>query len=111
MSCTRDMFGRGGGSSFSLLPELIVGFLTSQGDSGGPLVCSVQGRLTLTGIVSWGRGCAMKDKPGVYTRVSRFLSWIHTHTGGELGLASEEDTAHFSTDSAHRRHLATSLRH
>nr|XP_006218942.1 urokinase-type plasminogen activator [Vicugna pacos] len=58
-----------------------------QGDSGGPMVCSIQGRLTLTGIVSWGRDCAMKDKPGVYTRVSSFLPWIHTHTGGETGLA------------------------
>ncbi|XP_005864720.1 PREDICTED: urokinase-type plasminogen activator isoform X1 [Myotis brandtii] len=58
-----------------------------QGDSGGPLVCPIQDRLTLTGIVSWGRECAMKDKPGVYTRVSHFLSWIRANTGEENGLA------------------------
>ncbi len=37
-----------------------------QGDSGGPMA---QGS-TLTGIVSWGTGCARRNKFGVYTRVS-----------------------------------------
>lgn len=42
------------------------GIDTCQGDSGGPLT---QGSV-LTGIVSWGNGCARPNFFGVYTRVS-----------------------------------------
>ncbi|XP_016137534.1 serine protease hepsin-like [Sinocyclocheilus grahami] len=53
-----------------------------QGDSGGPFVAvdvlSKTSRYRLLGVVSWGTGCAMAKKPGVYTRVSRFLPWTST---------------------------------
>ncbi|XP_056221498.1 transmembrane protease serine 9-like [Seriola aureovittata] len=49
-----------------------------QGDSGGPIV-SKQGSVWVqSGIVSFGFGCARPNLPGVYSRVSRYQSWINS---------------------------------
>ncbi|XP_021334565.2 transmembrane protease serine 3 isoform X1 [Danio rerio] len=73
-------------------PEVYQGYLTAgmicagyldggtdscQGDSGGPLACEDSSIWKLVGATSWGQGCAEKNKPGVYTRITQSLTWIH----------------------------------
>ena len=51
---------------------------TCQGDSGGPLLMFTSDRVwQQVGITSNGDGCAQPGKPGVYTRVAAYQSWIN----------------------------------
>jgi len=46
------------------------------GDSGGPLFTDLSGTNYLIGLVSWGLSTSIDGYPGIYTRVSQFLTWI-----------------------------------
>ena len=55
-----------------------------QGDSGGALFTprplklrrDSADRMEVIGITSFGQGCGMKDVPGGYTRVNRYVRWM-----------------------------------
>ncbi|XP_070704474.1 tryptase-2-like [Pempheris klunzingeri] len=58
-----------------------------EGDYGGPLVCRAGSGFVQAGIMSYGSpsGCGLPDNPGVYTEVSKYLSFIngYIHRGEE----------------------------
>uniref|UniRef100_A0A8C6L2L1 Acrosin n=1 Tax=Nothobranchius furzeri TaxID=105023 RepID=A0A8C6L2L1_NOTFU len=60
-----------------------------RGDSGGPLVIKSGFSWIQAGIVSFGKGCALPMQPGVYTRVSKYQTWIKdTVTGMKPGFVT-----------------------
>jgi secreted trypsin-like serine protease len=57
-----------------------------RGDSGGPATSVVGTDTKLIGIVSWGAPdrCGLPQMPGLYTRVSRYASWVRDNTATEV---------------------------
>jgi len=47
------------------------------GDSGGSISVVENGVFVQVGVTSWGIGCASEDHPGIYSRVTSVLKWIH----------------------------------
>ena len=79
--------GGKGKSSSMFMPIISSSSLldTCQGDSGGPLMAFVNGVWVLAGITSSGTGCALSGFPGLYTRVSAYITFINSVlTGGQI---------------------------
>ncbi len=71
-----------------------------QGDSGGPLRVlagaetpdPTDDRWLLAGLVSWGYVCGDPRRPGLYSRVSTYASWVGQLGANEAAWARASDT-------------------
>ncbi|XP_006146478.1 brain-specific serine protease 4 isoform X2 [Tupaia chinensis] len=78
--CSR-LYWRGAGQGAITEDMLCAGYLEGErdaclGDSGGPLMCQVDGSWLLAGVISWGEGCAERNRPGVYTSLTAHRPWV-----------------------------------
>lgn len=60
------------------------GIDTCQGDSGGAMICDN----VIKGIVSYGKGCAKPNKPGIYTNVYIHRKWIQANSSSSIHPAA-----------------------
>ncbi|XP_063612931.1 serine protease 30-like isoform X1 [Penaeus indicus] len=75
----RDLYSSNGYTEGMICAGHMEGKIDAcNGDSGGPLACEINGEYTLLGVVSWGKGCAKAQRPGIYTNVKHYLDWIRT---------------------------------
>lgn len=73
----------------------VVGKDTCTGDSGSPLMIPEKEVWSVMGITSIGKGCGQREWPGIYTRVSFYVDWIHDEVEkyfGRNGNISKNDT-------------------
>ncbi|XP_072921389.1 transmembrane protease serine 9-like [Hemitrygon akajei] len=71
------------------------------GDVGGPLICKSQFLKveSLTGIAIFEKGCERKDKPGIYTHLSKkYINWIKKKIKSKTNNTSIEQKLSETTD-------------
>ena len=93
--CADRYRGHGYNSDIHLCAGFEAGGIDAcQGDSGGPLAAlDVRGRAYQIGVISFGDGCAERQRPGVYARVSAYRDWIESHVPNVRFVNANPETA------------------
>jgi len=87
--------GKGNEIDLIIFKKLNLILDTCQGDSGGPIMhfSTRKRRWILTGIISYGYRCALREYAGVYTRISVYIDWIQSIVDNDGIVTVEESKA------------------